>query len=305
MAPIVPYLTDSPDQLDATVRRSPGRRGLVSPIVAAPASRRARVVAGLAARAPPDLLPRYAACTAAAPTPPRPTRSASASRSGSWRPDTASPAANVTAPLPRAPKRRLPPPRSSSPCCDTGPADALTPPRPANTTNRFARLLGTARQPHMHAGFALSGRGRQTRRRPRPRPRAAGRAEASAAPGPAAFPPAAVGCIARGRSHAAVGPSKASLVSWETRCVPEFRAVVRYAEPSPAAPPLPVAPCAPRPAEAPRRGSVGGGRSGGFGVEFGGLGDHVDQRAVAQHGDLACGGRSPRRTSAAAATARR
>src|SRR5690606_38165465 len=41
----------------------------------------------------------------------------------------------------------------------------------------------------------------------------------------------------------------------------------------------------PRPAEAPRRGSVGGGRSGGFGVEFDGFGDDVDHGAVAQDGD--------------------
>ena len=62
MAPVLPFLTDSAEQLDATVAAiAASGAAHVSPDRAAPAARRPRVVAGLArAGSDPDLVPRYA-----------------------------------------------------------------------------------------------------------------------------------------------------------------------------------------------------------------------------------------------------
>ena len=74
MGPIVPFLSDSPEQLDAAVRTDRGRRAVRDPDRAAPAAGHARVVPPLAERQPiPELVRRYPALLGRGASRPRPT----------------------------------------------------------------------------------------------------------------------------------------------------------------------------------------------------------------------------------------
>ena len=86
MAPVLPYLTDSDEQLEETVAAiAASGATYVSPIVLHLRPGRPRVVAGLArAASDPTCSPATPSSTAAAPTRPRPTRTGSPPPSAGW-----------------------------------------------------------------------------------------------------------------------------------------------------------------------------------------------------------------------------